>query len=101
RRDYDQVLDNVNAVLLPTSPVPAFTLGEKVDDPLQMYLLDIFTVSANLAGLPAISFPAGFTQGGLPVGAQLVGRAFDEPGILRIADGYERITNWWKKAPVV
>ena len=101
RRDYDQVLDNVNAVLLPTSPVPAFTLGEKVDDPLQMYLLDIFTVSAHLAGLPAISFPAGFTQGGLPVGAQLVGRAFDEPGILRIADGYERITNWWKKAPVV
>jgi len=88
-------------VLMPTSPVPAFALGDKVDDPLQMYLLDIFTVSANLAGLPAISVPAGFTPGQLPVGAQLVGRAFDEAGLLRIADGYERANGWWKESPAV
>ena len=99
RRDYEAALEAVDAVLMPTSPVPAFTLGERVDDPLQMYLLDVFTVSANLTGLPAISVPAGFTDGRLPVGLQLVGRAFDEAGLLRIADGYERLTEWWKEAP--
>ena len=99
RRDYERALEVVDAVLMPTSPVPAFPLGEHLDDPLQMYLLDIFTVSANLTGLPAISVPAGFTKARLPVGLQLVGRAFDERTLLQIADGYERLTEWWKEAP--
>jgi aspartyl-tRNA(Asn)/glutamyl-tRNA(Gln) amidotransferase subunit A len=100
-RDYEQAFNTVDAVIMPTSPVPAFTLGEKINDPLQMYLLDIFTVSANLAGLPAISVPAGFTQERLPVGVQLVGRAFDEVGLLKIANAYERTNGWWKEAPIV
>ena len=99
RRDYERALGTVDAVLMPTSPVPAFPLGERLDDPLQMYLLDVFTVSANLTGLPAISVPAGFTQARLPIGVQLVGRAFDEETLLRIADGYERLATWWKEAP--
>ncbi len=99
RRDYERALGTVDAVLMPTSPVPAFPLGERLDDPLQMYLLDVFTVSANLTGLPAISVPAGFTQARLPIGVQLVGRAFDEETLLRIADGYERLATWWQEAP--
>jgi aspartyl-tRNA(Asn)/glutamyl-tRNA(Gln) amidotransferase subunit A len=64
-----------------------------------MYLADVFTVSANLAGLPAISIPCGFTQGGLPVGLQLTGRLFDEATLVRLADAYERDTTWWAKVP--
>ena len=84
---------SVDVVAMPTSPTPAFRLGERVDDPLQMYLADVFTVSANLAGLPAISVPCGFTADGLPIGLQLTGRPFDEATLLRIADAYERETD--------
>jgi aspartyl-tRNA(Asn)/glutamyl-tRNA(Gln) amidotransferase subunit A len=94
RRDYEQAFERVDAVVMPTTPTPAFKLGERVDDPLQMYLGDIFTVSANLAGLPAVSVPCGFTAGGLPIGWQFIGRMFDESMILRIADAYERDTDW-------
>ncbi len=99
RQDYDTAFEQVQAVALPTSPVPAFRLGERVDDPLQMYLNDVFTVSANLTGLPAISIPCGFTAGRLPIGLQLVGPGFDEATILRIADAFERDTGWWKETP--
>jgi aspartyl-tRNA(Asn)/glutamyl-tRNA(Gln) amidotransferase subunit A len=99
RRDHEQALERCDAIVLPTSPVPAFRLGERVADPLQMYLADVFTVSANLAGLPALSLPAGFTKGGLPIGVQLVGRAFDEASILRLAAAYERLAPWWRQAP--
>jgi aspartyl-tRNA(Asn)/glutamyl-tRNA(Gln) amidotransferase subunit A len=99
RRDYDQALERVDAVIMPTSPTPAFRIGERASDPLQMYLGDVFTVSANLAGLPALSIPCGFTTGRLPIGFQLIGRPFDEPTILRIADAYERQTDWWKQEP--
>ena len=100
-RDYDQAFERVDVVAMPTSPTPAFTLGERVADPLQMYLGDVFTVSANLAGLPAISVPCGFSAGGLPIGLQLTGRRFDEATLLRAADAYERDTEWWKQeAPV-
>src|SRR5437588_2475922 len=71
RRDYDEAFKTVDVVAMPTSPIPPFKIGERVADPLQMYLADIFTVSANLAGLPAISIPCGFTRGSLPVGLQL------------------------------
>ena len=99
RRDYDIAFEAVDAVAVPTSPTPAFALGERVDDPLQMYLADVFTVSANLAGLPAISIPCGFTADGLPVGLQLTGPLFGEASILRIAEGYERDTAWGQREP--
>jgi aspartyl-tRNA(Asn)/glutamyl-tRNA(Gln) amidotransferase subunit A len=99
RKDYDQAFERVDAVAMPTSPTAAFRIGERVDDPLQMYLGDVFTVSANLAGLPAVSVPCGFTSEGLPIGMQLTGRMFDEAAMLRIADAYERETLWWKREP--
>jgi aspartyl-tRNA(Asn)/glutamyl-tRNA(Gln) amidotransferase subunit A len=112
RRDYDRAFEHVDVVAMPTSPTAAFRLGEKTDDPLQMYLADIFTVSANLAGLPAISVPCGFVDAPtqpepsghprrLPVGLQLTGRMFDESTLLRAADAYERITTWHTQAPDV
>jgi aspartyl-tRNA(Asn)/glutamyl-tRNA(Gln) amidotransferase subunit A len=100
RRDYDEAFERVELVAMPTSPTPAFPLGERVEDPLQMYLADVFTVSAPLAGLPAISVPCGFSPEKLPIGLQLIGRPFDEPMVLRVADAYERATGWWKEEPV-
>jgi aspartyl-tRNA(Asn)/glutamyl-tRNA(Gln) amidotransferase subunit A len=99
RRDYDRAFEQVDVVAMPTSPTAAFPLGERVADPLQMYLADVFTVSANLAGLPAVSVPCGFTALGLPVGLQLTGRRFDEETVLRVADGYERDAGWWEREP--
>jgi aspartyl-tRNA(Asn)/glutamyl-tRNA(Gln) amidotransferase subunit A len=98
RRDYEVAFQTVDVVAMPTSPVPPFRLGEKVDDPLQMYLNDIFTVSANLAGLPGISIPCGFS-GALPIGVQFIGRMFDEASILRVADAHERATEWHQHSP--
>ncbi len=99
RRDYEQAFARVDVVAMPTSPTAAFTLGEKLSDPLQMYLADIFTVSANLSGLPAISVPCGFTTSQLPIGLQLTGRLFDEATILQAAHVYERHTSWWTHHP--
>jgi aspartyl-tRNA(Asn)/glutamyl-tRNA(Gln) amidotransferase subunit A len=99
RRDYDTAFAACDLVMLPTTPTPAFRLGEKVNDPLQMYLEDIFTVSANLSGLPAISVPCGFSSTGLPIGMQLTGRPFDEATVLRAADAYERATDWVSRQP--
>ena len=103
-RDYEQAFSGekaVDVIAMPTSPTPAFRLGERVSDPLQMYLADIFTVSANLAGLPAISVPCGFTADRLPIGLQLTGRRFDEATLLRIADAYERDTEWRNQRPSI
>ena len=95
RRDYDRAFDaggpGVDAIAMPTTPAPAFRLGEHLQDPLAMYLGDVFTVSANLTGLPAISVPAGLTAARLPIGLQLVGRAFGESTLLRLAHAYERV----------
>ncbi len=98
REDFDRALGAVDLLLLPTSPTVAFPLGARVDDPLQMYLADIFTIPVNLAGLPAVSVPCGFA-GGLPVGLQLIGRAFDEATLLRAAAAYEQAAGWWRKVP--
>jgi len=144
-RDYDRAFADVDVVAMPTSPTPAVRIGERVSDPVQMYLMDIFTVSANLSGLPAISVPCGFTrgtgartpghlassedapdastlgqslsseagpgapklgdvpssEGGLPIGLQLIGRRFDEATLLRVADAYERDTEWSKQPPPI
>lgn len=100
RRDFERALASADVVALPTSPTPAFRFGERTADPLKMYLADVFTVSAPLAGLPAISVPCGFADR-LPVGLQLVGRPFDEATIFRIAHAYERESDWWKAMPPV
>ncbi len=99
RRDYDRAFESVDAVAMPTSPLPALRLGERVHDPLQMYLLDVFTVSANLTGHPAISVPCGQTRDRLPIGLQLVGRAFDESRLLQLAHHIERTQPWPALAP--
>jgi aspartyl-tRNA(Asn)/glutamyl-tRNA(Gln) amidotransferase subunit A len=101
RRDYDEAFAHVDAVAFPTTPSPAFRLGERTDDPLQMYLSDVFTVGAPLAGLPAISIPCGLTPERLPVGLQLTTRAFDEATLLRAADAIERRASWWNERPPV
>ena len=99
RRDFEQVFASVDVVATPTTPTPAFKLGEKTSDPIQMYLNDIFTVSANLTGLPAISVPCGFSADRLPIGFQLTGRMFDEATLLRAADVYQRDTAFHTEAP--
>jgi aspartyl-tRNA(Asn)/glutamyl-tRNA(Gln) amidotransferase subunit A len=90
RRDFDRAFGQVDLIALPTTPTAAFRLGERLDDPLEMYLADVFTVGAPLAGLPALSVPCGLTGDRLPVGLQLVGRSFDEEALLRTADAFEQ-----------
>jgi len=89
-RDFDDAFKKVDVIIGPTSPTPAFKLGEKVDDPLAMYLADVYTVTANLAGIPGISIPAGRSKDKLPIGMQIFGKHFDEATILRAANAYER-----------
>ncbi|CUU07714.1 aspartyl/glutamyl-tRNA(Asn/Gln) amidotransferase subunit A [Candidatus Thermokryptus mobilis] len=90
KEDFDRAFEKVDVIITPTSPTTAFKLGEKIDDPLQMYLSDIYTVSVNLAGVPAINVPVGFDSKGLPIGMQIIGRQFDEGTILRVSDFIER-----------
>lgn len=101
REDFTKVFQQVDAIVSPTSPVPAFKLGAKVDDPLSMYLMDVYTLPCNLAGLPGLSVPCGFTQGGLPIGMQLLGRPFDEARLLRIARAFEREHDFFRRAAPV
>jgi aspartyl-tRNA(Asn)/glutamyl-tRNA(Gln) amidotransferase subunit A len=89
-RDFDEAFQKVDAIVTPTSPTAAFKLGEKVDDPLAMYLADIYTVTADLAGIPGISVPCGETREKLPIGLQILGRHFDEATVLRVAHAYEQ-----------
>jgi aspartyl-tRNA(Asn)/glutamyl-tRNA(Gln) amidotransferase subunit A len=89
-RDFAQAFEQVDAIVTPTSPVPPFRLGERTEDPLAMYLADIYTVTGSLAGVPGISVPAGKTHDGLPVGLQIFGPAFGEAQMLRLAHAFER-----------
>jgi len=100
-RDFEEAFKNVDLIVTPTTPTPAFKLGEKSENPLQMYLSDIFTISVNLAGLPAIALPCGLSKGGLPIGMQLIGRAFEEETMLRAANAYEHATQWHLKRPII
>lgn len=93
-RDYTRAFETMDVIALPTSPCAAFRLGERADNPLQMYLADVFTVGANLAGLPGISVPCGFTATGLPIGLQFISRPWEEATMLRMADAYESATPW-------
>jgi aspartyl-tRNA(Asn)/glutamyl-tRNA(Gln) amidotransferase subunit A len=93
RQDFLRAYQEVDALITPTSPIPAFKLGEK-SDPLAMYLCDIYTIGVNLAGLPAISVPCGFTRGNLPIGLQLIGQPFQEASLLAIAQAYESAHGW-------
>jgi aspartyl-tRNA(Asn)/glutamyl-tRNA(Gln) amidotransferase subunit A len=100
RQDFLNAFREVDALLTPTSPMPAFKLGEKAD-PLALYLCDIYTIGVNLAGLPGISVPCGFTKSGLPIGAQLIGQPFREAELLAIANAYERDHEWNAKHPIL
>ena len=100
RQDYDRALQQVDLLVGPVTPTPAFKLGERVDDPLSMYLFDLYTVSTNLAGLPGMSIPCGFSTTGLPIGLHLQGRPFDEATMLRAAAVYQRETDWHRRAPL-
>ena len=99
KNDFDAAFKNVDVILTPTTPSPAFKIGEKVSDPLQMYLSDIFTISCNLAGICGISLPCGFSSKGLPIGLQLLGKPFDEKTILRAGHNFQRETDYHKKYP--
>ena len=99
RDDYDTAFRRVDAVAMPTTPTTAFRLGERADDPLQLYVGDVFTASANLTGLPAVSIPCGRDDAGLPVGLQLIGRAFDEETLIRLGAAYEELAPWWREPP--
>jgi aspartyl-tRNA(Asn)/glutamyl-tRNA(Gln) amidotransferase subunit A len=100
RNDFLKAFEKVDAIVTPTSPTAAFKIGEKSDDPLQMYLSDIFTISCNLAGICGISVPCGFTKKPkLPIGLQLLGKPFGEETILKIAHAYEGSTRWYGEKP--
>lgn len=100
RKDFDSAFKEVDVIVTPTSPTVAFRIGERLSDPLQMYLSDIFTISVNLAGLPAMSVPCGFAQS-MPVGLQIIGRPFDEPTVLQVGYAYEQSTQWHKRRPLL
>lgn len=100
KRDFDEALHHVDVIVTPTSPSVAWKLGEKFDDPLAMYLSDIYTVSMNVAGVPAISIPCGFVHD-LPVGLQIIGKQFDDEKVLAVAREYQENTEWHTKKPVI
>jgi aspartyl-tRNA(Asn)/glutamyl-tRNA(Gln) amidotransferase subunit A len=101
KRDFDEAFEKYDAIVAPTSPTVAFRLGEKTDDPVAMYLSDVCTIPVNLAGLPGISVPCGFSDG-LPVGLQVIGKPLDESMVLRVAHTYEQATDWSsKRAPLI
>ncbi|KPK96705.1 MAG: glutamyl-tRNA amidotransferase [Omnitrophica WOR_2 bacterium SM23_72] len=99
KQDFDEAFKAVDCIITPTSPSVAFKIGEKIQDPLKMYLSDIYTISANLAGIPAISIPCGFTRNNLPVGLQILGKAFGEEMLFRVAYTYEQNTEWHLRKP--
>ena len=101
RQDFEKAFARCDAIVTPVAPTTAFPIGEKVDDPLQMYLSDIFTLSANMAGIPGLSVPCGFSADGLPIGVQFMGRHFDEATLLRLAYHFEQATEFHKRKPGV
>ncbi len=101
KRDFEQAFEQVDAVACPVAPTTAFRIGAHGDNPLAMYLEDVFTLPANLAGVPGLAFPVGFDAAGLPVGMQLMGRHFDEPSLLKMAHAYQQATDWHLAKPTM
>ncbi|GMU24666.1 MAG: glutamyl-tRNA(Gln) amidotransferase subunit A [Phycisphaerae bacterium] len=101
KEDFERAFGDVDVIACPTSPTPAWRIGEKVNDPLAMYLMDIYTVSVNLAGLPGISLPCGFSRAGLPIGMQLIGSHFAEDRLLEIAHAFQTQTDWHTRVPPI
>ena len=101
RNDFDAAFKEVDVLIGPTTPTPAFKFGDKTADPLAMYLSDIYTITANLAGIPGLSIPCGLTKGGLPIGLQLLAPAFAEETLLQTARVFEKATDWHLKRPPV
>jgi aspartyl-tRNA(Asn)/glutamyl-tRNA(Gln) amidotransferase subunit A len=101
RKDFEEAFQKVDVILTPTAPTPAFKIGEKVEDPLQMYLSDIHTIPVNLAGIPAMVVPCGFSHEGLPIGLQIMGRHFDEGKLIRVAYTFEQNTDFHLKKPAL
>ncbi|RTZ91915.1 MAG: Asp-tRNA(Asn)/Glu-tRNA(Gln) amidotransferase GatCAB subunit A, partial [Deltaproteobacteria bacterium] len=101
REDFTKAFETCDVIVTPTAPTPAFRIGEKTEDPLQMYLSDIFTISVNLAGLPGISIPCGLTKENLPVGLQFIGSLFGERTMLRAARGYEALFPFADRYPEI
>lgn len=101
RRDFEEAFKRVDAIVTPTSPTPAFAFGERLADPLSMYLADIFTVTVNLAGIPGLSIPAGFSSDRLPIGVQLLAPWFEEPRLLQLAGAFERATDFAHQRPPI
>lgn len=100
KQDFEKAFSGVDVIVGPVSPTTAWQIGEKIDDPLKMYLADIYTISANLAGIPGLSVPCGFSDG-LPVGLQILGKQWDEETILKVGSAYEQATNWHKEKPKI
>jgi aspartyl-tRNA(Asn)/glutamyl-tRNA(Gln) amidotransferase subunit A len=101
KQDFDQAFERADVIACPTSPVTAFKIGERTEDPLAMYLADIFTLSVNLAGVCGISIPCGFDAQDLPIGLQIIGPAFGEERILRVAHAYQQATSWHERHPAL
>jgi len=101
RQDFERAFSHCDVLVAPTAPTPAFHIGEKVDDPLQMYLSDVFTVPVNLGGMPGIVLPCGFSSTGLPIGLQIIGKPFDEETILRVAYAFEQHTAYHRRKPLL
>jgi aspartyl-tRNA(Asn)/glutamyl-tRNA(Gln) amidotransferase subunit A len=99
RRDFVEAFQKVDAIATPVAPTTAFRIGEHSDDPLAMYLEDVFTLPTNLAGVPGLAFPVGFDQQGLPVGMQLMGPHFREDILFRMAHAYQQATYWHLRQP--
>jgi aspartyl-tRNA(Asn)/glutamyl-tRNA(Gln) amidotransferase subunit A len=101
KQDFEKAFEKVDIILTPSAPTPAFKIGEKSSDPLQMYLSDIFTISCNLAAIPGMSLPCGFSQKGIPIGMQLLAKNFDEQTMFKTAFSYQQATNWHKEFPKI
>jgi aspartyl-tRNA(Asn)/glutamyl-tRNA(Gln) amidotransferase subunit A len=99
KNDFDEAFKNVDAIVAPTTPEVAFKIGEKTQDPIKMYLSDVLTIPCNIAGLPGISVPCGFSSDGLPIGIQVLGKPFDEETVIHVAHAYEQSTNWGERRP--
>ncbi|MBI2639067.1 Asp-tRNA(Asn)/Glu-tRNA(Gln) amidotransferase subunit GatA [Candidatus Peregrinibacteria bacterium] len=100
KRDFEKAFKEVDVIVTPTTPATAFKIGENSADPVKMYLEDIFTVSVNIAGMPALAIPCGISKAGLPIGMQIIGPQFEEPRLLKVGAAFQRVTDWHKKKPM-